>query len=80
MLPADRAWLAIGVGVTAYELVACLRNWELLSEAADRYRSRHPLLVHGVIVYLACHLTRWCPERIDPLHQLAGRLAAKGKT
>lgn len=69
--PADRTWLGLFVAVTVYELYAALRDVELLSEAADRYRGRHPILVHSAVVYLAAHLIRRVPARIDPLHRLA---------
>lgn len=76
MRPADRAWLAIAFGVTAYEIVACRRpGWELLSQAADRHRASHPVIVHAAAVYLACHLTRKWPQKVDPLHRLASRLS-----
>lgn len=72
MKPADWAWTAVAAGVLAYELTAGhRRDWELLSEACDRYRNRHPIVTTGVVVYLAAHLTRAIPRRIDPLHQLA---------
>lgn len=73
MRPADAAWLALFAAVTAYEIAAVGRHeWELLSEAVDRYRRRHPVLVPVTVCYLAGHLTRTWPARIDPLHRLAG--------
>jgi hypothetical protein len=76
MRAADRAWLAIAAGVTAYEVTAARRpGWELLSEAADRYRARRPVAVHLVAVYLAAHLTRHWPPHVDPLHQIATKLS-----
>ena len=74
MKAADRAWTAIAVGVLAYEAAAAGRDWELLSEAADRYRARHPVIANAVIVYLAAHLMRRWPAPLDPLHRLAARL------
>lgn len=74
MRAADYAWAVLAAGVTAYEVHASRRDWELLSEACDRYRERHPVLTRLVIVYLAAHLTRTIPGRVDPLHQLAVRL------
>lgn len=73
MRAADRAWVTIGVGVLAYELLASLRrhDWELLSEACDRHRRRHPIIVNATITYLALHLMRGLPAHIDPLHQIA---------
>jgi len=67
----DWAWLALAGGVCAYEAYAAYSNAELLSEACDRYRQRHPVLTRAVIVYLAGHLTRTVPQRIDPLHRMA---------
>ena len=76
MKPADWAWVAIAAGVLGYEIHVSRRrhDWELLSEACDRYRTRHPLLVYGVVGYFAAHLTRTMPGRLDPLHRLAGKL------
>lgn len=72
MRPADRAWLTIAAVVLAYEITAGKRrDWELLSEAADRYRRRHPIITHLGVLYLAGHLLRRWPRRLDPLHRLA---------
>ena len=67
----DWAWLALAGGVCAYEAYAAYSKAELLSEACDRYRERHLILTHTVIVYLAGH--RKVPQRIDPLHRMAAR-------
>lgn len=74
MRPADAAWGALATGVLAYEIRAGRRGWELLSEAVDRYRRRHPLGTDLLIVYLAGHLLRRWPARLDPLTRLAGWL------
>lgn len=72
MRPADYAWLAIGAAVIGYEIAAATRrDWELLSEAADRYRRTRPVATHLGVIYLAGHLLRRWPARIDPLHQMA---------
>jgi hypothetical protein len=68
----DWAWLAIVGGVLAYELAS--PPGELLSQAVDRYRRRHPIATDVAIVYIAAHLLRRWPPRLDPLHRLAGRL------
>ena len=68
----DVAWIALAVGVLAYEIAA--PQGELLSEACDRYRRRHPILVESIIFYLALHLLRGLPARLDPLHVIATRL------
>lgn len=71
MKAADWAWVTVAAGVLGYELTAGhRRDWELLSEACDRYRARHPIATTAVVVYLAAHLTRAIPRRIDPLHRL----------
>lgn len=74
MKPADWAWVALGAAVAAYELHAPRKDWELLSEACDRYRERHPIVIISAIILVAAHLTRVVPPRLDPLHQLAVRL------
>lgn len=78
MRPADRAWLALAVGVTCYEVVACARRWELLSTALDRWRATNRparFVVNTVIGYFALHLTRAIPTRVDPLGRLADWLS-----
>ena len=67
----DYAWLALAAAILAYEAAA--PRGELLSEACDRYRQRHPIITLGVIAYLAAHLARLIPRRVDPLHRLATR-------
>lgn len=68
----DAAWVTLAVGVCAYELAAPAD--ELLSQAVDRYRRHHPAVTVVLIVYIAAHLLRIWPKRVDPLHQLAVRL------
>ena len=73
--PADLAWIGLAAAVFGYEVVAAAKkDWELLSEAADRYRAGHPVLTHLTVAYLAGHLIRRWPRRCDPLHLLAARL------
>lgn len=67
----DAAWAAIGLAVLVYE--CCAPPGQLLSEAVDKYRDRHPILTNSLIVFLAGHLLRMWPRPIDPLHQLAIR-------
>lgn len=76
MKAADYGWLGVAAGVVGYEIAASSRrhDWELLSEAVDRYRIRYPLLTYLTVVYLAGHLTRLWPVRLDPLSYLAERL------
>lgn len=69
---ADWAWLTLLIAVIGYELKA--PEGQLLSEACDRYRRRHPLITNAAIVLVAAHLLRALPRRLDPLHHVAGRL------
>lgn len=71
----DWAWLSVAAGVAAYEIAASSRrhDWDLLSEAVDRYRMLYPVATNLTIVYLAAHLLRIIPRRIDPLTILATR-------
>lgn len=71
----DAAWTTLACGVLVYELTAPPN--ELLSEAMDRYRARHPLVAGLTVVYLAAHLLRIWPQRIDPLHQFATRIGQR---
>ena len=68
----DAAWATLALGVLLYE--CCAPPGQLLSEAVDKYRDRHPILTNSVIVFLAGHLLRIWPRHIDPLHQLAVRV------
>ncbi|HSA41343.1 MAG TPA: hypothetical protein P5061_12050 [Mycobacterium sp.] len=71
MRPADRAWLGAAFAVTVYEITAVKLRWELLSEAVSRYRRSHPVVTDCAIGYLALHLLRRWPPRLDPLAGLA---------
>ncbi len=72
MKPADRAWIAAAITVTAYEITAVRLRWELLSEAVDRYRRNRPVVTDCAISFVALHLLRRWPPRLDPLAALAG--------
>jgi pyrroloquinoline quinone (PQQ) biosynthesis protein C len=68
----DYAWITIAVGVLTYEIVA--PPGQLLSEAMDKYRKHHPFAAGAAVIYVAAHLLRVWPTRIDPLHQMAVKL------
>lgn len=68
MTPADRAWLTLGTGILAYDLLA--PPGETLSEGADRYMLRHRWLVRGVAFALTAHVCNLIPNRFDPIHRL----------
>lgn len=67
-LTARRGWIAIAVGVTAYEL-ACPKN-ELLSEGVDRAIDKHPVAIPLAIGYVAAHLCNLLPEKLDLFTQI----------
>lgn len=71
MRPADKAWLALGAGVLAWEAVA--GSGELLSDASARYTAARPLLWRGVVLYTAGHLIHVWPDKLD-LFNLSARL------
>lgn len=64
MVNGERAWLAIAAGVVVYE--ALCPEGQLLSDACDRARARHPLLVHAAMAVTVAHLLRLLPARFDP--------------
>jgi hypothetical protein len=66
MRPSDRAWLALGAGVLAWD-VAC-PDGEMLSQASDRYAQKHRWLAYSVIASVALHLTSLLPYWVDPVH------------
>lgn len=69
-LNSKRAWLAMGIGIIAYEFTA--PDGELLSEGCDRAIERHKLLTVGAIGYTAAHLSNVLPERYDAFHRIFG--------
>lgn len=75
MKPGDYAWITLATAIGAYEIVAAIdQGGELLSEAVDRYRLENPVATYALIVYVAGHLGRLWPRRIDPLCILADTL------
>ena len=66
MRPADKAWAALGLGILIYDLFA--PRGETLSEACDRYRVKHPVITHLVLIAVSAHLARIVPPRYDALH------------
>lgn len=66
-ITAERAWIGLGVLITAYELTA--PQGHLLSEGVDRSLEKHPVLTTLAIGTVALHLCNVLPKAIDPLHQ-----------
>lgn len=61
--PGDAAWLALGIGVLTYDLMA--RDGEQFSDATDRYTLLHPWITRLVIAATVVHLTRLIPPYLD---------------
>lgn len=68
MRPSTEAWLAVGAGVLAYDLLC--PSGETLSEACDRAIETHPVLTLGLIGATALHLANAIPQRFDPFAQV----------
>lgn len=66
MRPADWAWVALGLGVLAYDLAA--PDGETLSEGVDRYMLHHPWITRAVGVGLVCHVCNAISPRYDVIH------------
>ena len=69
--PADKAWIALGVGVLAWDLLCS--DDELLSQASRRYAADHRWLAYVVIGGVALHLSV-LPKRVDPIGVVGGLL------
>jgi hypothetical protein len=68
LTPADRAWIALGVGVVSYDLIAAPE--QTLSEGADRYMLKHPWLTRCVAFALAAHVCNLVKPEWDAIHLL----------
>jgi hypothetical protein len=77
LAPSDLAWIALGVGVVGYDVLA--GPGETMSEGADRYMLRHPWLVRGVAFALAAHVCNVVPDRLDAVHQLFEAMRRVGR-
>ena len=64
MRNSDRAWLALAVGVAAYDLVAT--DEEQLTNAARRYFKSQPVATASMILMTGLHLTGGIPQWCDP--------------
>lgn len=61
------AWITLGVGVIAYN-VSAAGDGEMLSEQADRWIEKHPILARLAIAVVAAHVANLSPSRMDPIH------------
>lgn len=78
--PAHVAWAAIGIGVSAYELLA--PQGETLSEGFDTIMdSKLKYAAMGAVAITALHICNQIPEKYDPFEQGLSRIrqAYKGR-
>lgn len=68
MRHSDMAWIALGVGVLAYD--ALCEEGDTMSEAVDRYMLRHPWLVRVIASAVTAHVCNMVPPRWDVVHRL----------
>lgn len=66
--PADKAWIALGIYVLAYDVLAS--PGQTLSEGADRYMLSHPWVTRGVALAVAGHVCNLVNPEFDPIHLL----------
>lgn len=64
MRDSERAWIALGVGVAVYEMLA--QDGELLSHQVDRWLERHPVITTTAVVVTSLHLLNLIPPKLDP--------------
>lgn len=64
---ADRGWVGLAAYVVGHNVRAAGRGDEMLSQAADRYLERHPVLTHLVVGAVALHILNRLPDWADPL-------------
>lgn len=68
MRSADRAWIALGVGVVSYDVLA--PQGQTLSEGADHYMLKHPWITRGIAFALAAHVCNLVKPEWDAIHLL----------
>jgi hypothetical protein len=68
MRPGARAWVALWVGVAAWDAF-CPKD-ERLTDAAHRGMDDHPILTTGAIAITGLHLAKRLPPRLDPFRLL----------
>jgi hypothetical protein len=74
MRSADWAWIALGVYVVAYDVLASPE--QTLSEGADRYMLTHPWTTRAVALAVAGHVCNLVKPEYDPIHLLFARVRA----
>lgn len=70
MRPSHKAWLALGLGISMYEL--CSPDQETLSEGLDDLASSKlgQLAIIGVGAYITAHLANLLPPQVDAFNAL----------
>lgn len=72
MKPADRAWIALGIGVVAYDIMA--PAGQTLSEGIDAYLLKRRLCTEIALALVYLHCSNKIPDRCDPIHLLFGAI------
>lgn len=67
VMPAKRAWMAIGAFVVAHDVLC--GPGEMLSEGVDVALEKHKAATTLAVAAVALHLINRVPESLDPLHQ-----------
>lgn len=60
------AWAALGLGVITYN--ALTTEGQMLSQQADRWIERHPVLARAAVSLVAAHVANAVPSKFDPVH------------
>lgn len=68
LAPGELAWATLGLGVVAYNSLTS--DGQMLSEQADRWVERHPILTRTIVGVVAAHVANAAPSKYDPIHWL----------
>lgn len=68
LAPGELAWATLGLGVVAYNSMTS--EGQMLSEQADRWVDRHPILTRTIVGVVAAHVANAAPAKYDPIHWL----------
>jgi hypothetical protein len=66
LAPGELAWATLGLGVIAYNSLTS--EGQMLSEQADRWVDRHPVLTRTIVGVVAAHVANAAPAKYDPIH------------
>jgi hypothetical protein len=64
----ELAWATLGLGVITYNTLTA--EGQMLSQQADRWIDRHPILTRAIVGIVAAHVANAAPPQVDPIHWL----------